>query len=77
MQTFSVALLAVGAAASGYGYGDQGERARWGPTKEHGDYQHDRVWGHGHFEPGDIERFDNHYSEIYGADDLAWGPNGF
>jgi hypothetical protein len=38
---------------------------------------HDQVWGHGHYEPGDAFRFENHYADIYGADDLAWGPNGF
>lgn len=71
-------LMAASVKASGYGYNDQSESiARYGPTREYGGYQHDRVWGHGHYEPGDIERFDGHHAEIYGADDLAWGPNGF
>ena len=78
MRTFSSALMVVAAQASGYGYSDKSEStARYGPTREYGGYQHDRVWGHGHYEPGDIERFDGHHAEIYGADDLAWGPNGF
>merc|ERR1719198_2866089 len=77
MTKFSSALLLVAeAAASGYGGGSE-SIARYGPTREYGGYQHDRVWGHGHYEPGDIERFDGHHAEIYGADDLAWGPNGF
>jgi len=70
--------MAATAEAGGYGYSDKSESiARYGPTREYGGYQHDRVWGHGHYEPGDIERFDGHHAEIYGADDLAWGPNGF
>ena len=73
MKSSFATLLIAGASAS---Y-SQGERALYGPTKDFGDYQHDRVWGHGHYEPGDIERFENHHAEIYGADDLAWGPNGF
>ena len=70
MKTFAVALCFAGASA-------QGVRGLFGPTKDYGAYQHDRVWGHGHYEPGDIERFDNHFAEIYGSDDLAWGPNGY
>ena len=79
MIKFSSALLLVAeVTAGGYGYSDKSESiARYGPTREYGGYQHDRVWGHGHYEPGDIERFDGHHAEIYGADDLAWGPNGF
>jgi len=76
MKSFAAALLLVAANAGGYD-DTMTVRARFGPTKENADFQHDRVWGHGHYEPGDIERFDNHYAEIYGADDLAWGPNGF
>jgi len=76
MKSFAAALLCAGALASGYD-DTMTVRARFGPTKENADFQHDRVWGHGHYEPGDIERFDNHYAEIYGADDLAWGPNGY
>jgi len=38
---------------------------------------HNQVWGHSHYEPGDADRFENHYADIYGADDSAWGPNGF
>ena len=67
MKSFAATLLIAGATAQYYD----------GPTRNYGDYQHDRVWGHGHYEPGDITRFENHYAEIYGADDLAWGPNGF
>ena len=75
MKTFSATLLVVAAQAGGY---DGGESiARYGPTKEYGGFQHDQAWGHSHYEPGDIERFDGHYAEIYGADDLAWGPNGY
>jgi len=48
-----------------------------GPTKDHGDFKHDKVWGHGHYEPGSIARFNNFFADIYGADDDAWGVNGF
>ena len=40
-------------------------------------YGHNQVWGHQHYEPGDVDRYENHYADIYGADDLAWGPNGY
>ena len=40
-------------------------------------YGHNQVWGHQHYEPGDVDRFENHHADIYGADDLAWGPNGY
>ena len=78
-KTFSAALLASAIEASNsYGdYSAQLMRPRYGPTKDYGSYKHDQVWGHGHYEPGDVERFDNHFAEIYGADDLAWGPNGY
>jgi hypothetical protein len=41
------------------------------------DFLHDYVWGHDHYEPGNVKRFDGHFAEIHGADDLAWGPNGY
>jgi hypothetical protein len=75
MKTFSATLLVVAAQASGYGGSES--VARYGPTQEYGGFQHDQAWGHSHYEPGDIERFDGHHAEIYGADDLAWGPNGY
>jgi len=84
MKTFaSVIALAVAAnAAEAENYG--AEYARYGPTQAYEtfsnptpQYGHSVVWGHAHYEPGNIDRFDNHGPEIYGADDLAWGPNGY
>lgn len=41
------------------------------------DFTHNHVWGHTHYDPGNVKRFDGHLAEIEGADDLSWGPNGF
>ena len=74
MKFYTALFIAAEVSASG-SYGSYSE-ARYGPTRNYGGFQHDQVWGHSHYEPGDIERFDGHYAEVYGADDLAWGANG-
>ena len=76
-KSFTAAVLASAINATESAAYGRLARARYGPTKDYSSYKHDQVWGHGHYEPGEIERFDNHFAEIYGADDLAWGPNGY
>ena len=64
---FKAALLIAGAEALGY---------NWSPRSDYGG-QHDAMWNHAHYEPGNIGRFDNHYAEIYGVEDGHYGRNGF
>jgi hypothetical protein len=71
-KSFAAVLLAAGAEAIGYNWSIHNDKGEYGM-----DIYHDHIWNHGHYEPGNVERFDNHYAEIYGADDLAWGPNGY
>jgi len=75
-----IALIA-GANASYGGYSQDSYRPyksqRWTVPIEENLYGHNQVWGHGHYEPGNACRFENHSAEIYGSDDLAWGPNGY
>ena len=74
-KSFAIALAATGVAAySPYGT-SSGLQA--GVYQGEDDFTHDYAWGHDHYEPGNIKRFDGHFAEIYGADDLAWGANGF
>jgi len=71
MKTFA-AVLFLGSANAQYNWSIHNEK---GPYAQ--ETQHDHVWNHAHYEPGNIDRFDNHHAEIYGADDLAWGANGY
>lgn len=72
-KTFAIAVVASVAEANVYTQGDYRE----GIYVNQDDFTHDHVWGHTHYEPGNVKRFDGHYAEIDGADDLAWGPNGY
>ena len=84
-----IALIAGAEAATVQSYGSAYGLANTGGWRTPDDQQwtvpvskptsdsHNQTWGHGHYEPGDIDRFDSHYAEIYGADDSAWGPNGY
>ena len=89
---FKLSAVAVGVAASGYhqynshtpanAYASQGQPSQsWAvqniPVEEPEWRTNNRAWMSERYEPGDVDRFENHYAEIYGADDVAWGPNGF
>jgi len=80
-KTLSAGIALIsGASASNYAnqYGTRVRNSqRWEVPNTENYLTHNRVWGHTHYEPGDVDRFENHYADIYGADDLAWGPNGY
>jgi len=75
--TFTAACAAIAEAVSveAQNYGSvtrEGTYSNPAPS-----YGHNQVWGHGHYEPGNIQNFLGYSAEIDGADDLGWGPNGF
>lgn len=73
MKSFALACFAAafanGAELVRYGEGNYSNPAP-GPS-------HLSTWGHGHYEPGDVDRFLGHHATVQAQDDLAWGPNGF
>jgi len=73
LKSFTLAVMGVAADAMYVG----GTNYMEGVYNGKEDYLHDHVWGHTHYDPGNVKRFDGHYAEINGSDDLAWGPNGF
>jgi hypothetical protein len=70
----TLAAVAFGVAVENYSSDYYGEGTYTNPAPKKG---HNSVWGHAHYEPGNIDRFIGHGADIYGADDLAWGPNGY
>jgi len=76
-KEIAVGISLIAAVEAGYGGYRGGRSQRQTVPIEANLYGHNQVWGHSHYEPGDVDRFENHSAEIYGADDLAWGPNGF
>ena len=79
MFKIAAAIALIEATNARYGHPRGGTRPITSQSYETPEptYGHNQVWGHQHYEPGDVDRFENHYADVYGADDLAWGPNGY